>query len=236
MLASAVIAGVRIADALIKTGSAFSMLSSAMYARLRDAPAIQPFTRAAPDVIGVGGASAEIRGYVDAPVEIVGVTVHHPVLVVEGFAFLLLIGQMFFERTAPSSRLPRKRQCGCAIASAPSAASSKPTCLLLHPLPPSPLALRAALSSSLARPHSFACELLTRFAKSSTTLPSPSRHCLKSLAAPRSFVHVPADSFFDLLIANPSNSRVEITAGTPVAALSPVALAPNSPTTAATSP
>ncbi len=69
------------------------MLTSAMYSRLPHAPAIQPFTRAAPDVIGVGGASAEIRGYVDAPVEIAGVEVHHPLLlVVEGLAFPLLIG------------------------------------------------------------------------------------------------------------------------------------------------
>ena len=57
VIAPASIAGLRITDALIDTGSAFSMLSSAMYAKLRDAPAIQPFTRAAPDVVGVGGAS-----------------------------------------------------------------------------------------------------------------------------------------------------------------------------------
>ena len=55
----------RILDALIDSGSAFSMLSIAMYGRLPHAPAIQPFTCAAPDVIGVECASAEIRGYVD---------------------------------------------------------------------------------------------------------------------------------------------------------------------------
>ena len=49
-------------------------------------------------------------------------------------------------------------------------------------------------------------------------------------------VLAPADSFFYLPIVNPSNSRGEIAAGTPVAALVPVALAPNSPSTAATSP
>ena len=92
VFAPASIAGLRITDALIDTGLAFSMLSSAMYARLRDAPMILPFTRAAPDVVGVGGASAEIRGNVDAPVDVAGVTVHHPLLVVEGLAFSLLIG------------------------------------------------------------------------------------------------------------------------------------------------
>ena len=40
VFAPASIAGVRVADALIDTGSAYSMLSSALYARLRDAPVI----------------------------------------------------------------------------------------------------------------------------------------------------------------------------------------------------
>ena len=72
------------------------MLSSAMYIRLRNPPAVQPFTRAAFDVVGVGGASAEIRGYVDAPVELSGTTVHHPLLFVEGLALPLLIGTDVF--------------------------------------------------------------------------------------------------------------------------------------------
>ena len=59
---AAVICGEHIADALIDTGSAFSMLSTAMYGRLPNAPAIQPFMRAGPDVVGVGGTSAEICG------------------------------------------------------------------------------------------------------------------------------------------------------------------------------
>ena len=87
-----VIDGVRIADALIDTGSSLSMLSTATYCRLPSTPAIQPFTGAAPVVVGVGGARAEIRGYVDAPVELDGIAVHHPLLVVDGLAFALLIG------------------------------------------------------------------------------------------------------------------------------------------------
>ena len=58
----------RVANALVDTGSALSMLSAAMYARLPDAPTIQPFLRAAFEVVGVGGARAVIRGYVDVPV------------------------------------------------------------------------------------------------------------------------------------------------------------------------
>ena len=48
LLAEAVIGGVLVADALVDTGSALSMLSIALYARLPDAPAIQPFPRDAP--------------------------------------------------------------------------------------------------------------------------------------------------------------------------------------------
>ena len=83
---------VRVADALVDTGSALSMLSNAMYAQLLDAPMIQSFSRAAIEVVGVGGEGAAVRGYVDALVKFAGVTVHHPLLVVEGLAFPLLIG------------------------------------------------------------------------------------------------------------------------------------------------
>ena len=92
LVAEAVINGVRVADALVDTGIALSMLSAAKYARLPDAPAIQPFLRVAPEVVGVEGASAMIRGYVDVPVEIAGVAVRHQLLVVEGLAFHLIIG------------------------------------------------------------------------------------------------------------------------------------------------
>ena len=88
----AMIGGVRIADALVDICSAFSMLSTAMYGRIPNAPAIQPFKGSAPDIIGVGGATAEIRGYVDAPIEIDGTAVRHPLLVVEGLACPLLLG------------------------------------------------------------------------------------------------------------------------------------------------
>ena len=42
LVAEGVINGVRVAHALVDTGSALSMLSPALYARLPDAPAIQP--------------------------------------------------------------------------------------------------------------------------------------------------------------------------------------------------
>ena len=95
MFAFAVIVLMRIAEALIDTGLAFSMLSSAMYARLHDAPGIKPFTPPAPDVIIVGGALSEICNYLDAIVKIANVTMHYGLLVVKSLAFPLLIKTCF---------------------------------------------------------------------------------------------------------------------------------------------
>ena len=82
----------RIEDALINTGSSFSTLSSATYSRLPNAPAIYPFTRDALNAVSVGNASAVIREYIYTRVDIAGVTVHYPLLVIEGLAFSILIG------------------------------------------------------------------------------------------------------------------------------------------------
>ena len=58
LFSEAVIDGVLIRDALVDTGSAFSMLSSALYDRLPSRPSINSFENLAPDIVGVGGASA----------------------------------------------------------------------------------------------------------------------------------------------------------------------------------
>ena len=82
----------RIEDALINTGSLFSTLSSATYSRLPNSPGIYPFTRDPLNVLSVGNASAIIREYVYTRVDIAGVTVHYPLLVIKGLAFSLFIG------------------------------------------------------------------------------------------------------------------------------------------------
>ena len=92
LFAYAVIDGVQIREALADSGSSFSMLSSTLYARLPSKPAIHLFKNSAPDIVGVGGASAKVRGYVDVPLQIVGVEIAHPLLVVQNLAFPLLIG------------------------------------------------------------------------------------------------------------------------------------------------
>ena len=81
-----------IRDALVDTGSAFSMVSSAIHDRLPSRPSINLFKHSAPDIVGVGGASAEVRGDIDVPLQIVGIELAHLLLIVTNLSFSLLIG------------------------------------------------------------------------------------------------------------------------------------------------
>ena len=80
-----------IRDALMDNGSAFTMLNSTLYDRLHSKPAIQQFKNRAPDIVGVVGASAKVRGYVDIPLLIAGVEIAHSLLVVSELSFPILI-------------------------------------------------------------------------------------------------------------------------------------------------
>lgn len=79
-------------DALMNTGSAFSMLSSALYDRIFSRPAIQQSKNSAMDIVNVGGASYDVKKYVDISLLIVGVEIVHPLLVVSELSFLIIIG------------------------------------------------------------------------------------------------------------------------------------------------
>ena len=184
VLTVSVIGGVRIADALVNTGSAFSMLSTAKYGRIQNARPIQPFTGSAPDIIGVGGATAEIRGYVDAPIEIDNPAVRHPLLVVEGLVFPLLLGTDILRPygamlTLDVSAPLRLRTCVCDIC------SEQRTDQLVEP--PSALLTACAtrkLSSNLARLHLSDYKFPTRCVMFPTLLSSLSRLYSKIKAAP----------------------------------------------------
>ena len=73
LFSEAVIDRVLIRDALVDTGSAFLIMSSALYDRLTSRPSINSFKNSAPDIVGVGGASVEARGYIDVPLQIAGI-------------------------------------------------------------------------------------------------------------------------------------------------------------------
>ena len=87
-----VIDGVQIRDVLVDTGSAFSIVSSALYDRLLSRPSINLCKNSAHDIVGVGGASAEVRGFIDVFLQIAGIEVAHPLLVVSNLSLSLLIG------------------------------------------------------------------------------------------------------------------------------------------------
>ena len=63
----ATIDSVHVREALVDTGSAFSMLSFSLCEKLSSKFPVLSFENAAPDIVGVGGASAEVKGYVEVP-------------------------------------------------------------------------------------------------------------------------------------------------------------------------
>ena len=68
------------------------MLSSTLYARLPSKPTIYSFKYSAPNIVGVGGASATVRCYIDVFLQIAGVEIAYVLLIVENLSFPLLIG------------------------------------------------------------------------------------------------------------------------------------------------
>ena len=92
LFSEAVIDEVIIRDALVDTGYAFSMVSSALYDRLPSRPSIISFKNLATDIVGVGGASAEVNGYIDVPLQIDRFEFAHLLLIVSNHFFPLLIG------------------------------------------------------------------------------------------------------------------------------------------------
>ena len=92
LFTKAVIDVVLIREALVDTGFAILMVSSALYDRLPSRPSINSFKNSAPDIVGIGGVSAEVRGYIDVPLQIAGIDFAHPLLVVTNFLFFRLIG------------------------------------------------------------------------------------------------------------------------------------------------
>ena len=87
LFSKAVIDKVQICDALVNTGSAFSMVSSGLYDLLPSRLSINSFKNSAPHIIGVGGASAEVRGYIDVPLQIARIEVAHSLMVGSNLSF-----------------------------------------------------------------------------------------------------------------------------------------------------
>ena len=153
---------------------------------------------------------------VDTPVKVAGVTVHHPLLVVEGLAFSLLIGTdilrahgaiLTLDETVPV-RL-RNRECSTCREQR----TDSPDALPLSPLtacaacsvaiePCTAAFIRVRASTALCKLSNVAVEPLASLLDKNGCAAFPS-------------VHTPSSSEVFVSIANHSNSRVEIPANTP---------------------
>ena len=102
LLTEAVIEEVRVHNAFVDTGSAFSMVSESLYSQLPTRPPIQSFKKPGPDIVYVGGGSAV---YIDVPLQIFGVEVAQPLLDASGLAFIIVIGMDVLRPHSAAMRL-----------------------------------------------------------------------------------------------------------------------------------
>ena len=232
LFTKSVINGVCIAEALVYTGSAFSMLSTVMYSRLPHAQIVQMVTSATPEVVGVGGASAVIRVYVDSPIEFDGSAMHHPLLWVEGLAFPLLIDIDVLcphDAVLPRNESPvRLRTHVCNV-------FCEQLTDLPVDLPSAPLtactvnAVIEPCTASFIRvlvPRAL-CEELNAAVEPLASLLE--MHGCSALLS----VHAPADSVFCVPVVDSLNRRIKSSAGLLVAVFVPVVRSPK-PTASAT--
>ena len=68
------------------------MLSASLCEKLPSRPPVLSFKNSAPNIVGVGGASAEFKGYIDVPLQLSGVEVTHPLFVVSNLPYPVLVG------------------------------------------------------------------------------------------------------------------------------------------------
>ena len=91
MFSEAVIDKVQIRNSHVDIGSAFSMMISTLYDRFPSRPSINSCKSSAPDIVGVVGASPDLRHYIDGPLQIAKIEVAYPLLVISNRLFSLLI-------------------------------------------------------------------------------------------------------------------------------------------------
>ena len=91
-LAAVKLNGVHIEGALIDSRSSFSLIASSTLSALPERPSVEQFMHRPLNIVGVGGSSARVLGYVDVWVVISDVEVRHPLIVVDELAYPLLIG------------------------------------------------------------------------------------------------------------------------------------------------
>ena len=86
------LSGFLVSNTLFDTGATFSMVAVSTLHALPRLPQVEPFESTPHSIIGVGGARATVRGFLDVPLKIGNTEVCHPLIVVEKLAFRLLVG------------------------------------------------------------------------------------------------------------------------------------------------
>ena len=223
--ADVLIDGALVRHSLIDTGATFSMLPLATWKSLARQPPIQNFNDSPPSIVGVGGARANVRGYVDVPLEVAGVEVRHPLIVVESLAFPLLVGMDIlrahaatFSLGVPDSVHFQSRYCDVCLEPRdpehPSFASSLAVActteaVTIKPMSASLVAVR--LPSRLLSAVEFAVEPLPSLLLNSSCVAVPS-------------VCAVSGATCLLAVANPTRSVVQLGKDTPVASVHAVQL------------
>ena len=92
VLAAVKLNGVQIESALIDSGFSFSLIASSTLSALLERPSVEQFMHRPSNIVGVGGSSSRVLGYVVILVVISDVEVRHPLIVVNELAYPLLIG------------------------------------------------------------------------------------------------------------------------------------------------
>ena len=103
LFADAILSDFIIKSVLIETGATFSMIPMRTLHSMNVPPPIEIFLTSPPRIVGVGGASATVRGYIDAHLIIARTQVRHPVIVVEDLSFPYLIGMDILALTTHNS-------------------------------------------------------------------------------------------------------------------------------------
>ena len=84
--------GALIEGLLVDSDSLLSLVMTTTLSKLQKRTSIEQFLHRRSNIVGVGNASVRVLGYVDTTIDIAGVEVRHPFIVVDKHAYPTLIG------------------------------------------------------------------------------------------------------------------------------------------------
>ena len=228
---------IRVSDALVDTGSSFSMMSAAFYEKLPSRPRIYSFENAAPDIVGVGGASAAVKGYIDVPLRVADVEIAHPLLVVENLSFSLLIGMDILDPHAANFSLGGTREVQfkarvCDVCLEPRISTKHE--FITAPavactVEPMSIAANSAVIVRVALPRSARDAVTVIIEPLNSSAVNDGCAALPAVCAP-------LDGFCRVAVVNPSPRSIEILSGFPIASAKPVIQSQNDSRIAALAP